>query len=140
MILYLDSSSAVKLYVEEEDSANVERIVEAADRVSSSRIAYAEIRAAMAAAWRAGRLPERPYRGLVQAFDEDWRHYVRVSPSEAVVRLAGNLAEKHGLRGYDAVHLASALSLKKLTLEDVSFSSRDQDLSNAASAEGLTLV
>lgn len=140
MILYLDSSSAVKLYVDEEDSADVERIVEAADRVSSSRIAYAEIRAAVAAAWRAGRLAEQSYRGLVQAFNRDWRHYVRVSPSDAVIRLAGNLAEKHGLRGYDAVHLASALSLKNFILEDVSFSSRDQDLGQAASAEGLTLV
>jgi predicted nucleic acid-binding protein len=140
VILYLDSSSAVKLYVEEEDSAHVERMVEAADRVSSSRIAYAEIRAAFAAAWRAGRIAGQPYRGLVQAFDRDWRRYVRVSPSEAVIRLAGNLAEKHGLRGYDAVHLASALSLKNLTREDVSFSSRDRDLSNAASAEGLALV
>jgi predicted nucleic acid-binding protein len=140
VILYLDSSTAVKLYVEEEDSASVERIVEAADRVSSSRIAYAEIRAAVAAAWRAGRLAEQSHRALVQAFDGDWRRYIRVSPSEAVIRLAGNLAEKHGLRGYDAVHLASALSLKKLTRQDVSFSSRDQDLSNAASAEGLALV
>jgi predicted nucleic acid-binding protein len=140
VILYLDSSSAVKLYVEEEHSAEVERTVQAADRVSSSRIAYAEIRAAFAAAWRAGRIAEQPYRGLVQAFNGDWRRYIRVSPSEAVIRLAGDLAEKHGLRGYDAVHLASALSIKKLTLEDVSFSSRDQDLSQAASAEGLTLL
>lgn len=140
MILYLDSSNVVKLYVEEEDSTNVERIVHTADRVSSSRIGYAEVRAAMAAAWRAGRLAERPYRDLVGAFDRDWRRYVKVSPSEAVIRLAGNLAEKHGLRGYDAVHLASALSLRDFTLEAVTFSSRDQDLREAALGEGLTLV
>jgi predicted nucleic acid-binding protein len=140
VILYLDSSNVVKLYVEEEDSANVERMVYTADRVCSSRIGYAEVRAALAAAWRAGRLAEQPYRDLVGAFNRDWRRYIKVSPSEGIIRLAGNLAEKHGLRGYDAVHLASALSLKKLALEDVSFSSRDQHLSLAASAEGLTSV
>lgn len=140
MILYLDSSNVVKLYVEEEDSTNVEQVVHRADRVSSSRIGYAEVRAALAAAWRAERLAERPYRDLVQTFDRDWRRYIKVSPSEAIIRLAANLAEKHGLRGYDAVHLASALSLKSLTPEPVSFSSRDQDLAEAASAEGLALA
>jgi predicted nucleic acid-binding protein len=140
VILYLDSSNVVKLYVEEEDSTNVEQVVHRADRVSSSRIGYAEVRAALAAAWRAERLAERPYRDLVQTFDRDWRRYIKVSPSEAIIRLAANLAEKHGLRGYDAVHLASALSLKSLTPEPVSFSSRDQDLAEAASAEGLALA
>jgi len=140
VILYLDSSNVVKLYVEEEDSTNVERIVHIADRVSSSRIGYAEVRAALAAAWRADRLAERPYRDLVGAFNRDWRRYIKVSPSEAIIQLAGNLAEKHGLRGYDAVHLASALSLNNLTPEDVCFSSRDQHLNLAASAEGLTSV
>jgi predicted nucleic acid-binding protein len=140
MIVCLDSSNVVKLYVEEEGSSDVEHTVHTADRVASSRIAYAEVRAALAAAWRAGRLADEPYRDLVKAFERDWRRYVKVSPSEAIIRLAGNLAEKHGLRGYDAVHLACALSLKSLTPEDVSFSSRDQDLTEAASAEGLALA
>lgn len=140
MILYLDSSNAVKLYVEEEGSTRVEQTVEAADRVSSSRIGYVEVRAALAAARRAGRLAEQSYDDLVEAFNRDWRHYIKVSLSEAVARLAGNLAEKHGLRGYDAVHLASAVTLKEYDVESVSFSARDDDLRHAASSEGLTVV
>lgn len=50
---------------------------------------------------------------------------------------AADLAEKHVLRAYDAVHLASALTLEDTELVVATW---DQDLRRAMSAEGLTLV
>lgn len=45
MILYLDTSALVKLYVRERGSVSVRALVEQADVVASSVIAYAEARA-----------------------------------------------------------------------------------------------
>ena len=54
-----------------------------------------------------------------------------------------NLAEKHGLRGYDSVHLAAALELQEerqaLELPALIFISSDQQQFSAAAAEGLAV-
>jgi uncharacterized protein len=55
-----------------------------------------------------------------------------------MVQLAGSLAEKYILKGYDAVHLASALTLQK-TYKDIVFLSYDNRLNRAASSAGLVL-
>ena len=48
MILYLDTSSLVKLYVDEPGSEDVLRLVDQAELVTTSVVAYAEARAALA--------------------------------------------------------------------------------------------
>lgn len=55
-----------------------------------------------------------------------------VEIDETLANSAADLAEKHSLRGYDAVHVASALRVGALV-----FSTSDRDLSAAASAEGM---
>jgi len=45
-----------------------------------------------------------------------------------LVKAAENLSEKHALRGFDALHLASAVELKRLTSLPVTFSSSDARL------------
>jgi len=54
---------------------------------------------------------------------------VLVGVDEPLARNAGRLAEEHGLRGYDAVHLATALSAEDRELVVVTW---DQDLARAA--------
>lgn len=53
------------------------------------------------------------------------------------------LAETHGLRGYDAVHLAAGLDLqdarRQAQLPGLTFVSADGDQLRAAVAEGLTV-
>jgi predicted nucleic acid-binding protein len=60
---------------------------------------------------------------------------VEVSPEVAAD--AGELAESHALRGYDAVHLASALAVLDDELLMVTW---DDDLATAARREGLTVA
>jgi uncharacterized protein len=50
---------------------------------------------------------------------------------------AGDLAEKHLLRGFDAVHLASAVILREELTEPIRFLAFDDRLMTAAAAEGL---
>ena len=56
MILYLDTSALVKLYVDEEGSLEARTVVETADAVATSRVAFAEAHAAFATAARLGRI------------------------------------------------------------------------------------
>jgi predicted nucleic acid-binding protein len=60
-----------------------------------------------------------------------------IDPAWQIVQRAGGLAEQHALRGYDAVHLATALEVLG---EDDVLVTWDDDLARAAQATGLAVV
>jgi predicted nucleic acid-binding protein len=136
LILYLDTSALVKLYVEEPGSDEVGARVERASAVVTARIAYAEARAAFARHRREGGLTGAELRRVVQQLDHEWSTYGVVDAGENVVRRAGALAERHALRGFDALHLASALELRRAGGE-IAFMSFDARLTSAARRERL---
>lgn len=141
MILYLDSSSIVSLHLQEADRADtIESAIQEADSISCSSIAYAEVRAGLARAKREARINEVGYAQARHDFQQDWRKYVRIPPSNRLIRFAGDLAEKHALRGYDAVHLASALTLRERVPDIITISTWDNELGRAAALEGFPLA
>jgi len=140
VIVYLDTSSLVKLYVPEIESANIKRLVETATLAATSQLAYVEARAAFARKRRERGLTPKDYRTVVQDFEDDWESYFIVDASSALVKWAGDLAEKHALRGYDAIHLASALTLLNEADRSVIFSCFDSRLSSAGRREGLKII
>jgi hypothetical protein len=99
-------------------------------------IAYAEARAAFARRFREGSLTKTGYRTLLSSFEKDWINYVQVKVSQDLIRLAGDLAEKHALRGFDAIHLSSAISLMKSDVPVV-FLCHDDKLQKASLREKL---
>lgn len=137
MILYLDTSALVKLYIEEAGSQEVKRAVEEARIVSTSRVAYVEARAGIARKYRERELSKEEHDQVVEDLIRDWDNYFIVEVSESVAKLGGTLTERQSLRGFDAIHLASALLLRNRTRLDVSFSCFDERLKAAAKAEGL---
>lgn len=137
MNLYLDTSSLVKLYIAEEGSPLARTAVTGARLVATSAVAYVEARAAFARRRREHVLSSATHRRLVRALDTDWGRYLRIEASGALIHEAASLAERHCLRGYDAIHLASALLLKGRLPEPVVFSSWDLTLQAAARREGL---
>jgi hypothetical protein len=110
-LVYFDSSALVKLVVEEAGSSLVALLWDGCDAALASRLAYPEVRAALAAAGRNHDLDDDELRTAEQAWDEFWAATRPVELSPAVERHAGELAREHGLRGADAVHLASALAI-----------------------------
>lgn len=140
MILYLDTSALLKLYVVEEGRNLVEQAVDEATAVATSSVAYAEARASLARKRREGVFSDDELREAVAALEEDWDTFETLTATENVSRLAGNLAEEHALRGFDAIHLASALLIRIAALEEAGegtedttrFLSFDGDLSLAA--------
>ena len=140
MICYLDTSALVKIYVEETSSADVREHAEQAEGLATSRMAYAEARAAFERKRRERGLSRAGYRSVVKDLDQDWDDYFIVDVSDSVVKAAGVLAEIHALRGADAIHLASAVTLSRQAEESVTFLCFDGRLATAAAKEGLRVV
>lgn len=135
MILYLDTSSLVKLYISEAHSNLVASWMAESEIVATCRVAYPEMISALNRRFRSGDLTKKDYDLVVKRFSEEWERFAAIDFDHIK---AGNLAATHGLRGFDAVHLSAALLLKSSRSEpDMAFSSFDQKLNDAASSEKL---
>jgi predicted nucleic acid-binding protein len=110
-LVYFDSSALVKLVVDEEGNDLAAELWDGCDAALASRLAYPEVRAALAAACRNHDLTEDDLETAEQAWEQYWASVRPVELTAAVQRHAGQLARTHALRGADAVHLASALAL-----------------------------
>lgn len=139
MNLYLDTSALVKLYVDEPGRPVVMAAVEQADLVGTSIVAYVETRAAFARRRRERGLTSEAHRRAVRILHRDWPRYLRFEVSETLILTAGNLAEKMQLRAYDALHLASGLTMQA-QLGDVVFVCWDHGLARAAAKAGLEIL
>ena len=99
---------------------------------SSSILCHPEGHAALAAARRGTRLTNDQYRIAAGDFDSTLGELHLLGVDLALTRHAGQLAVDLGLRGYDAVHLASALAIGADAVV-----TWDNDLGEAARRSGL---
>lgn len=135
MIVYFDTSAFLKLVIEEPGTVTAVRAWTDADRVAACRLLYPEARAGLAQARRMGRLPARSVSASRRALEALWTDMEVVEITPLVAQAAGDAAERLGLRGYDAVHLASALHTSADALVCA-----DADLLQAANACGLPII
>ncbi len=140
MILYLDASALVKLYVRETGSVRVRNWLKSAAAAATSVVAYAEARAAFARLHRSALSSPRRHRERVARLNADWESYLRVELTPSVLRLAGETAETYELRGFDGIHLASALWLRDRTEVECKFVVFDQRLHDGAARAGLSVL
>ena len=137
MIAYFDTSAVVPLLIAEPGSARAASLWNSADRVVSVRLLYPETRAALAQARRLGRITTRHLRSAVTDFDSLFDEIDLVELDDSLARRAGELAEVHRLRGYDAVHLAAA---ERIHDPDVVVIAGDSALLDAATAEKISIA
>lgn len=139
MILYLDTSALVKLFFQEAGSKLVVDLVDKADSVITSQVAYAESCSALARRKRDKRLSDDEFETAKKHLDEMWPQMDTALVDEIK---AGELAIKHVIRGFDAIHLAAALELRRAAHKpiEVTFCSFDERQNEAARAEDLTVV
>ena len=137
MIPYLDASALVKRYVTEPGSKEVIALTSEAPAVATALISRAEVGAALARAVRLRVLDESGGRRAQRKFVREWPDFVRVPVTEALVARAETLAWDHGLRGYDAVQLAAALTWQDAIGQDVVVATFDRELWQAAPRAGL---
>jgi uncharacterized protein len=136
MTAYFDTSAAVKLVVDEPGTEIAVRLWEGAQRVVSSVLLYPEARAALKRVRRERRLADDGLRDAIVEFERIWQRIERVGVSVDLATRAGALAHSHDLRGYDAIHLASA----EVTDTDLVFVAADSDLCAAATRLGLAVA
>ena len=137
MILYADTSALVKLYVREVGSDRVRRRLHKAQVIATSVVAYAEARSAFARLLRDGHTTRAWHLRRLTRLNTDWDHLVKIELLPEVARSAGDIAELQSLRGFDAIHLASALWLKAQTTTVIEFAAFDRRLATAAADSGL---
>jgi len=107
---YLDTSAMLKQYVDEPGSEWLRAQVSSATSLASSQLLIVEAVSAFNRRVREGNLSWAEYQRVRDVFREDCRTaYQIVATTTAIVDLACELLERHPLRGYDAMHLATAL-------------------------------
>ncbi len=137
MIAYFDTSALIPLLVDERGSERASRLWDVADNVVAVRLIYAEARAALAQAARLGRLAAADLATAIDALEGLYANLDLLEVDERLVRRAGELAQHHALRGYDAVHLAAAERIRDDTTVMVA---GDRDLCTAARTLGMAVA
>jgi predicted nucleic acid-binding protein len=137
VIAYFDTSAVIQLLIGEPSSATCVRMWNEATRSVSIRLLYPEARAALARAARMGRITKREHEIAIAELETIITEIDHVEITAQLARDAGDLAQAHQLRGYDAVHLAAAMAALDSELVLVT---ADHDLSSAARAQGLPVA
>lgn len=141
MILYLDTSALVKLFVEEVHSERIRRAVSESRLITTHAIAYVEACAAFARAAHY-RGEDALFPALRRNLDAQWEAWEILNVTETLVRHAADLAGRHRLRAYDSVHLAAAEVAFEVFRGHAPFHFAvfDSHLSDAAKQAGIPLL
>lgn len=137
MILYLDTSALVKRYFQESFTAEVLSRWKEAKAIVSSSVAYAETMAVIYRKQREKALGKAETQDLVRTFQTEWQSMIRVEVGEALNPYIDTVLQHHALRGFDAVHLASALLIRAHVGDNIFFACFDHQLNQGARANGL---
>ena len=137
MILYLDTSAFVKRYFKEEYSNEVISRWQEAEEIVTSSVAYAETMACFYRKKREAKLTHGFIGEITELFRMDWGSFIRVEVNDELNQYIDMVVSKHPLRGFDAIHLASALVIQERLPEDFLFVCFDNKLALAAHEEGL---
>jgi predicted nucleic acid-binding protein len=134
----------VKRHIPEVGSRWFQALVDpvAGNVITTARVSMAEVYSALNRRIREATLDAADYAHIVADFDALCAtQYTLVELTALIVERARRLLERHPLRAYDAVHLASALTandaLAAAGLPALTFLSADHRLLNAAQVEGI---
>ncbi|TKJ24522.1 type II toxin-antitoxin system VapC family toxin [Blastococcus sp. CCUG 61487] len=143
MTVFADSSALVKLYADEPGHAQVRDL----SLLVVAQLARVEVPSAIWRKHRMGELDATAARVLATAFEADWfgteeqpPRFAAITATAAILDEAAQLCAVHGLRAYDAMQLASALTARAHLPELRVLAAFDGHLRAAAAVEGFDLV
>lgn len=140
MILYCDTSALIKRYVEEEGTDKVDRLWSESLDIATSVIAFAETAAAFSRKLREGVLTEKEYTATLRVFKTDFDSLILIPITSSLNLTIERLVRLYPLRGFDAIHLSSALIFRDSGSDPVHFACFDRPLNEAALSEGLAIA
>ena len=135
MIYYVDTSALVKRYYTEKGSSWVHSLFQPENVLVASKVAYAELVAALARKRREKEIKEVDFTHAVESFQQEWKEFVVAEVTEAVFADLLSCVKRHPLRGFDAIHLCTALWFRKRLKTNVEFVCADRGLLTAAASE-----
>lgn len=137
MIAYFDTSAILPLIIDEPSSTMCTRLWNDADRSVSVRLLYPEARAALAKARRMDRITSAQLTAAIAELEAIITEIDHVEVTAELAHAAGEFAQTHGLRGYDAVHLAAASAAANTELV---LATGDTDLAQASRSVGISVA
>lgn len=139
-MIYLDSSALIKKYIVEKGTREVREFLASGELLWTSKISQAEVWSAFARRRRGGDLTAAQYRAVARSFERDRKRFTIVELSDEVMAMIRRIVERHPLRAFDAVQLASALWAKQSLEEPLVFVGADESLLKAAESMALRVV
>jgi len=133
--LYFETSAFIKLLIDEAGSGTALAAWAGGSQMTASPLLFVEARAGLAAAQRGRRMTAEDLVAAKREFGALRVHFYQVQLDSALLAHAEELAEREALRGYDAVHLASAL-----LAEVDALITADAALIDAAQRRGLMVI
>ena len=140
MILYLDTSALVKVYLKEEFSDIVREEFLLANTIGISSIGYVEFHSALSRLFRENQLNEIQLNKIKLSFEEHWRNFMIIDLEDSIIKKASELIYKTELRAFDSIHLASAEFIKNNIDDNLIFGCFDKRLMSSAELIGLALI
>ena len=144
---YFDTSATVKRYVAEPGTAEIDEVLDATPRgrsrhtVAFVSVGIVEVVAAFSRLERMGAITALQWNELATQFSADLSsRYLALEVTKPIVQEASALTRRRGLRGYDAVHLASAMGWMGAMGAPVTLATFDRQLWDATVAEGVAVL
>ena len=140
---YLDTSALIKLYIQEEGTAQVLHLLKTREshQLVVLDLAFLEARSAIRRREREGDISGPDANRVLKQLDEDRSSLYLVQPiSSAVIEEAAWLLDSHPLRAYDALQLAGCLTVRQNVPAPLTFVCADIRLAQAAGLQGLAVL
>ena len=139
LIVYIDSSALIKIFVEEDGSLKIKQYMKETVAVGNvcfmtAAITKAEIMAGLSAIRRGRHITQREFEEAVANFRDLWLVFSIADVTTALIDHAGEIGLTYKIKGCDAFQLASALECEADLLI-----STDNDLNAAAIAQGVNV-
>ena len=137
---YFDTSALIKAFLVERGTDKATRMLLHDGLAVTATITYAEMHSGFSRKRREGGLSAKQYDSVCEEFESYWQSCLRIELTSDILTVARDLIKRHPLRAFDAIHLGSALRLKKEMAEPMTLIAADDRLLQAAQAEELVSV
>jgi predicted nucleic acid-binding protein len=137
MILYLDTSALVKRYFRETHTGTVIKKWRQASEIVTSSVAYAEALAAFCRKQRESEFNNTLMNLVVKDLRADWASFIRIQVNDELNAHVDEALRTYPLRGFNAIHLASAMIIYAKFQKELLFICFDKQLNAAAKNEGM---
>lgn len=137
MRVYSDTSSLIKLVVDEDGSAEVREFLPRLWPIAALEFTPVEIASGLRRTLHRGTISIRDAQLADSQLGEIWADMLQLPLTTPIVQDARTIVFQHDLCTVDSLHLAAALQLSRDIDDEVVLATFDRRLANAASSAGL---